>query len=89
MFEGESDEKKKKEDVKLKKANAILGEENQMLKAAVLQAENASKTKSAFLSHMSHDIRTPMNGIIGMTNIAIKDFEDKDRVFDCLKKFWI
>lgn len=78
--------RKKKMLKKLKKANDILGEENQMLKAAVLQAENASKTKSAFLSHMSHDIRTPMNGIIGMTNIAIKDFEDKDRVFDCLKK---
>ena len=79
--------KRKKEQIKKwKKANKALREENQLLKAAVLQAENASKTKSAFLSHMSHDIRTPMNGIIGMTNIAIKDFEDKERVFDCLKK---
>lgn len=51
-----------------------------------MRAENASKKKSAFLSHMSHDIRTPMNGIIGMASIAIKNFDDKERGLDCLKK---
>lgn len=71
---------------KLKKENAVLREENQMLKTAVLQAENTSKTKSAFLSHMSHDIRTPMNGIVGMTSIAVNHFDDKEMVYDCLRK---
>ncbi len=71
---------------KLRQKNAILRKENEALKTAALQAEHASKTKSAFLSHMSHDIRTPMNGIIGMTGIAIKNFEDRERVLDCLKK---
>lgn len=78
--------KKKKMLKKLKRENAALKKENKLLKTTALQAENASKTKSAFLSHMSHDIRTPMNGIIGMTSIAVKNFDDKDRVFDCLKK---
>lgn len=79
--------KRKKKMLKdLKKENAVLQEEKQLLKLAVLHAENASKTKSAFLSHMSHDIRTPMNGIIGMTSIAIKNLDDKERVFDCLQK---
>ena len=80
------EKRKKKMLKKLKRENAVLREENQLLKEAVLQAENASKTKSAFLSHMSHDIRTPMNGIIGMTSIALKNSEDRERVFDCLKK---
>lgn len=70
----------------LKKKNAALREENRFLRNAVLQAENASKSKSAFLSHMSHDIRTPMNGIIGMTGIALKNFDDKERVLGCLQK---
>lgn len=79
--------KRKKKMLKnLKRENVVLREENRLLKTDILKAENASKTKSAFLSHMSHDIRTPMNGIIGMTSIALKNFEDKERVFDCLKK---
>ncbi len=45
---------------------------------------NAAKTK--FLSNMSHDIRTPMNGIIGMTAIAAAHIDDKKRVEDCLAK---
>ena len=78
--------KKKKQMKSLKQKNTILLEEKRLLEEKVLQAENANKTKTAFLSHMSHDIRTPMNGIIGMTGIAIKNFDDKDRVMDCLKK---
>lgn len=78
--------KMKKKLKKMKQENTVLTEENQSLKMAVLQTENTSKAKSAFLSHMSHDIRTPMNGIIGMTSIAIKNFNDRNRVLDCLKK---
>lgn len=81
------DNKKKKKIVKsLKKENTVLREENHLLRMAVLQKENASKSKSAFLSHMSHDIRTPLTGIIGMTDIAIKNFDDKEKALGCLQK---
>ena len=56
------------------------------LQAAYDAAEAASRAKSEFLSHMSHDIRTPMNGIIGMTAIAAANIHDPQRVSDCLKK---
>ncbi|MCR4892878.1 MAG: response regulator [Lachnospiraceae bacterium] len=46
----------------------------------------ANKAKSDFLSNMSHDIRTPMNAIVGMTAIATTHIDDKERVRDCLKK---
>ena len=49
-------------------------------------AEEASRGKSEFLSAMSHDIRTPMNAIIGMTELATVHIDDKERVADCLKK---
>lgn len=50
------------------------------------EAENASKSKSEFLSNMSHDIRTPMNAIVGMTAIALANINDTNRVENCLKK---
>lgn len=71
---------------KLKRKNADLRKENQALKMAVLQEKEANQMKSVFLSHISHDIRTPISGIDGMTKIAIKHFEDKDKVLDCLNK---
>lgn len=49
-------------------------------------AEYASKAKSEFLSNMSHDIRTPMNGIVGMTAIASANVENAVQVRECLKK---
>ena len=49
-------------------------------------AEYASKAKSEFLSNMSHDIRTPMNGIVGMTAIASANIDDVQQVRNCLKK---
>ena len=56
------------------------------LQAAYDAAEAANRAKTDFLSHMSHDIRTPMNGIIGMTAIAAAHIDNKERVQDCLKK---
>lgn len=56
------------------------------LKEAKEVAEAASHAKSVFLAKMSHDIRTPINGVIGMTDIARKYIDDKDRVMDSLDK---
>ncbi|MCI8270053.1 MAG: response regulator [Lachnospiraceae bacterium] len=49
-------------------------------------AEHASKAKSEFLSNMSHDIRTPMNAIVGMTSIAIANIKNQQQVLNNLKK---
>ena len=59
---------------------------NQALSNAVAAAETANRAKSTFLSNMSHDIRTPMNAIIGFTPLAISNIDDKDRVKDYLAK---
>ena len=59
---------------------------NQALSNAVAAAETANRAKSTFLSNMSHDIRTPMNAIIGFTTLAISNIDDKDRVKDYLAK---
>ena len=50
------------------------------------EARKANKAKSEFLSNMSHDIRTPMNAIVGMTAIAIANIDNKEQVQNCLKK---
>ncbi len=50
------------------------------------EALAATKAKSSFLSNMSHDIRTPMNAIVGMTTIATTHIDDKEQVQNCLKK---
>ena len=56
------------------------------LREAALTADKANEAKSVFLSRMSHDIRTPINGIIGMTAIALSRTDDKEAVKSCLKK---
>lgn len=56
------------------------------LSAAVAAAEQANAAKSLFFSNMSHDIRTPMNAIVGMTKLAKIYIEDQSRVIDCLHK---
>lgn len=56
------------------------------LEEARYEAEQASKSKSEFLSNMSHDIRTPMNAIVGMTAIATTHIDDRQQVQNCLKK---
>ena len=59
---------------------------NQALAEAVHVAETASKAKSTFLSNMSHDIRTPMNAIIGFTTLALSNIDNTQRVRDYLGK---
>lgn len=56
------------------------------LQEALSQADTANRAKGRFLMNMSHDIRTPLNAIIGMTSIAQENTSDQGRVNDCLKK---
>lgn len=64
--------------------------QQQQWKTAIMlaheQAEEASRAKSAFLSHMSHDMRTPMNIILGMTQLARNHLDDRERIEDCIAK---
>ena len=62
---------------------------NNQLTIAIDAANKANKAKSEFLSRISHDIRTPMNGIMGMVNLAKKDLDNKDYVAECLNKITI
>ncbi len=57
-----------------------------VLKEAFEAADEANRAKSDFLSRMSHDIRTPMNAIMGMTAVAVMNIDDRERLMDCLNK---
>ncbi len=59
---------------------------NRKLRVVAREAESASKAKTDFLSTMSHDIRTPMNAIIGLTAIAEKNLDDREAVGENLRK---
>lgn len=61
-------------------------QQRRLLENALKSARNADRAKSLFLTNMSHDIRTPMNAILGFTRIALGHLHEKDRVEDCLEK---
>lgn len=70
-----------------KRLNASeLAEKNRKLQRAVEKAKKANQAKSEFLSRMSHDIRTPMNAIVGMGMIADSHKDDPEKLSDCLQK---
>ncbi|MBQ9442639.1 MAG: response regulator [Selenomonadaceae bacterium] len=60
--------------------------QNQILADALAQAQHANISKTTFLSNMSHDIRTPMNAIIGFTTMALRHFDNQAQVKDSLEK---
>ena len=66
-----------------------LEEARKTAEQAMQSAERSNRAKNEFLSNMSHDIRTPMNGIMGMTSIAISSLDNPSRVHSCLKKIHI
>jgi signal transduction histidine kinase/ActR/RegA family two-component response regulator len=59
---------------------------NIMLEEMAEKATRANQAKTEFLAHMSHDIRTPINGIVGMENIAMKNINNPVKLRDCLMK---
>ena len=79
-------QKARKAEAAARKAASDTQELNAKLQVAVEKAETANRAKSTFLSNMSHDIRTPMNAIIGFTTLALSNIDDKDRVKDYLTK---
>lgn len=66
--------------------NQKLEENQEELQIALVEAQSANRAKTTFLNNMSHDIRTPINGIIGMLAILEKNEDDPEKVKDCLRK---
>jgi two-component system sensor histidine kinase/response regulator len=63
-----------------------LEKQSKQLKEALKSAEQANQAKSDFLARMSHDIRTPMNAIMGMATIAKAHVDEHERILDCMEK---
>jgi PAS domain S-box-containing protein len=84
-----------------KKHNAVVGfrevtdevfrdmEQKKLLEDALVRAEHASQAKTTFLSNMSHDIRTPMNAVIGFASLAMNCLDDRDKIEDYLGKILV
>lgn len=70
----------------LREMQKKLEEQALQLQSALKAAKSANRAKSDFLSRMSHDIRTPMNAIVGMTEIASTRLDDPEKVQNCLRK---
>ena len=75
--------------LELEEKNAELAKSREALAYALDMAENANKAKTTFLNNMSHDIRTPMNAIVGFTALAESYIDDKELVKDYLGKISI
>ena len=72
--------------LELEKKNKELAESQQALSDALIAAEHANRAKTTFLNNMSHDIRTPMNAIIGFTALAASHIDNREQVQDYLGK---
>lgn len=70
----------------IKQLNKELAFNRQELETALMAAEHANQAKTTFLNNMSHDIRTPMNAVIGFTSLAQDHIDDKEKVTDYLDK---
>ena len=70
----------------LREANEKIVEKQEELKDALQEAERANRAKTTFLTNMSHDIRTPINGIMGMLEMIDRNYDDKEKTKECLGK---
>ena len=77
---------KEKARLELEGKNKELAESQQALSDALIAAEHANRAKTVFLNNMSHDIRTPMNAIVGFTALAASHIDNKEQVQDYLGK---
>lgn len=66
----------------------MLGRERELDKK-IIQAEERNRAKTTFLSSMSHDIRTPMNAIMGFTSLALRSVDDAEKTVDYLQKIYV
>ena len=82
----ESEAKAKEAAANAQELNHKLQESQNELQTALQAAKTASKAKTDFLSNMSHDIRTPMNAIVGLTNLMENDLSDTEKVHEYLEK---
>ncbi len=82
-------EEKEAARLQLEQKNRELEESKQALSDALMAAEHANSAKTTFLNNMSHDIRTPMNAIVGFTALAASHIDDKEQVQDYLAKITV
>lgn len=73
-------------DAKIAEQNDLLEKQQVMLQKALSMAQSSDRAKTTFLSNMSHDIRTPMNAIVGFTGLAMAHIDEKELVLDYLRK---
>ncbi|MCM1023871.1 MAG: response regulator [Prevotella sp.] len=88
LFRQEQSNLRRQEELnaQLENSNAMLASAKETAEQAFRIAEEANKAKSSFLSNMSHDIRTPMNAIIGFSSLLARDAENPDKVREYTKK---
>ncbi len=84
IWEAEQLQKELEANAKELEMARLLAEKSKDLEKALKQAESANDAKSRFLSNMSHDLRTPMNAILGMTYLAKKHISDEEQMNKCL-----
>lgn len=84
IWEAEQLQKELKSKAKELEMTKLLAKKSKDLEKALKQAESANKAKSTFLSNMSHDLRTPMNAILGMTYLAKKHVNEEEQINKCL-----
>lgn len=86
MFLSDDQVEKLELDAKIAEQNDLLEKQQVMLQKALSMAQSSDRAKTTFLSNMSHDIRTPMNAIVGFTGLAMAHINEKEVVLDYLRK---
>ncbi len=88
LFRQEQDNLRRQEELnaRLEESNAMLAQSKETAEQAFQIAEEANRAKSSFLSNMSHDIRTPMNAIIGFAALLARDADSPEKVREYTKK---